>query len=165
MHTELSALLWPSWNSGQFVSNEPTITFCMAPAEYILLYILQNTGSYPAFENSPVPRLAIPHCGDNGLTVYLSVYCCAVCLVPVRILPSSMPACLQEQFCMAAWQLPSQGCRLGQLQKEVSMEKCVMCLEGIIVAGGKMLRNSAQGRSFSQKSGFPSSPQEYSCWI
>ena len=60
----------------------------------------------------------------------------------------SQQACLQEQRGMADWQLQSQGCRLGQLQKEVSVEKCVMCLEGIIVAGGKMLRNSAQGRSF-----------------
>lgn len=62
---------------------------------------------------------------------------------------------------MADWQLQSQGCRLGQLQEEVSMEKCVMCLEGIIVAGGKMLRNSAQGRSLSKKRGFASHPQGY----
>lgn len=64
---------------------------------------------------------------------------------------ASMPACKSERFCMADWQLQSQGCRFGQLQKEVSMEKCVMCLGGIIVAGGKILRNSAQGRSFSKK--------------
>lgn len=38
---------------------------------------------------------------------------------------------------MTDWQLQAQGCRLGQLQKEVSMEKCVMYLEGITVAGGR----------------------------
>lgn len=66
---------------------------------------------------------------------------------------------MQEQFCMADWQFQSQGCRLGQLQREVSMEKGVMGLEGIIVAGGKTLRNSAQGRSFRKKRGFPAAPK------
>lgn len=54
--------------------------------------------------------------------------------------------CLWAQM-LRAWLFYSQGGRLGQLWKEkVSMENCVMCLEGIIVARRKILRNSAPGR-------------------
>lgn len=50
-----------------------------------------NSWFYRAFGNSPVLRHPSPHC-DGARLATLVVLCCVVCLVPVMILPASMPA-------------------------------------------------------------------------
>lgn len=113
---------------------------CWAPQiTYVALHSIQGQPSSKA--SYFFPKWWVYKC-----SFILGVEWCMVCLVPVLVLLAWMPACKDNAVWLTGSYIP-RDCRLGQLWKEkVSMENCAMCLKGIIMAGRKMLRNSAHGR-------------------